>query len=131
MNATCSTSPSAAGTRSISLAEIDASCRFPLFVLFVHAAFWLVAASVFGLLASIKFHSPGFLSNCAWLTYGRVYPVATNALLYGFALQAGLGVSVWIIARTGWVRAVQPGIIAVGGLLWNLGSVTSMFDGAA
>jgi cytochrome c oxidase cbb3-type subunit I len=127
MNATCSPSPSAAGTDSISLAEIDASCRVPSFVLFAHAAFWLVASSVFGLIASIKFHSPNFLADCAWLTYGRVYPAATNALLYGFAIQAGLGVGLWIIARTGLVRVVQPWIIAFGGLLWNFGVLVGTF----
>ena len=98
MNATSTTS---SASESISIGEIDASCRVPLFTLFVSAAVWLVAASVFGLLASIKFHSPNFLSDCASLTYGRVHPVATNALLYGFAMQSGLGVALWIIARLG------------------------------
>jgi cytochrome c oxidase cbb3-type subunit 1 len=82
---------------------------------------WVVIASIFGLIASIKFHSPDFLSNCAWLTYGRVHPVATNALLYGFAMQAGLGVSLWIIARTSQTKVVQPWLISFGGQLWNLG----------
>jgi cytochrome c oxidase cbb3-type subunit 1 len=127
MNANCSTSTSAAGNDSISINEIDASCRVPLFVLFVHAAFWLVISSVLGLIASIKFHSPGFLSDCAWLTYGRVYPAATNALLYGFAIQAGLGVGLWIISRMGQVKVVQPWIIATGGKLWNLGVLVGLW----
>jgi len=118
MNATSTTS---SASDSISIAEIDASCRVPLFTLFVSAAAWLVMASVFGLLASLKFHSPSFLSDCACLTYGRVHPVAVNALLYGFAVQAGLGVSLWIIARLGETRVVQPWLIAAGSKLWNLG----------
>src|ERR1041384_105446 len=101
MNATSTTSST---SDSISIAEIDGSCRVPLFALFVSAAAWAVVASFFGLLASLKFHSPGFLSNCACLTYGRVHPVAINALLYGFAIQAGLGVALWIIARLGETR---------------------------
>src|SRR5689334_3748462 len=119
MNATCSTSPSAAGSESISTAEIDASCRMPLFVLFVGAATWLLAASVFGLMASIKFHSPSFLADCAPLSYGRVHPAATNALLFGFALQAGLGVALWLIARLGQTKVASPLAIAFGGKLWN------------
>jgi cytochrome c oxidase cbb3-type subunit 1 len=115
------TSTTSSATDSISTAEIDVSCRAPLFTLFVSAAVWVVIASVFGLIASLKFHSPNFLSGCAWLTYGRVHPVATNALLYGFAMQAGLGVALWIIARTSQTRVVQPWLIAFGGKLWNLG----------
>jgi cytochrome c oxidase cbb3-type subunit 1 len=118
MNATSTTS---SASDSISIAEIDASCRVPLFTLFVSGAVWLVVASVFGLLASLKFHAPGFLSNCACLTYGRVHPVATNALLYGFAVQAGLGVALWIIARLGETKVVQPWLIAAGSKIWNFG----------
>jgi len=54
MNATSTTS---SASDSISIAEMDASCRVPLFTLFVSAAVWLVVASVFGLLASLKFHN--------------------------------------------------------------------------
>lgn len=118
MNATCTTS---SASDAISNAEIDASCRLPLFTMFVSSAAWLVVASVFGLIASLKFHSPNFLSGCPCLTYGRVHPVATNALLYGFAVQAGLGVALWIIARMGQTKAVQPWLITLGAKLWNFG----------
>lgn len=118
MNATGTTSPAA---DTFSASEIDASCRVPLFTLLVSAAVWVVIASVFGLIASIKFHDPNFLSGCAWLTYGRVHAVAINALLYGFAMQAGLGVALWIIARTGQTKVAQPWLISFGGQLWNLG----------
>jgi cytochrome c oxidase cbb3-type subunit 1 len=118
MNATSTTS---SASDVVSTAEIDASCRVPLFTLFVSAAVWLVIASIFDLIASLKFHSPNFLSQCACLTYGRVFPVATNALIYGFAIPAGLGVALWIIARTGQTKVAQPWLIAVGAKLWNFG----------
>src|SRR6185312_2217401 len=118
MNATSPTSPA---SESISTAEIDASCRVPLFTFFVSGAVWLVIASIFGLIASIKFHSPDFLADCAALTYGRVHAVATNALIYGFCIQAGLGVSLWVIARSGMTKVVQPWLIAFGAKLWNFG----------
>jgi len=118
MNASSTTS---SASDSISIAEIDGSCRVPLFAMFMGGAIWLVVASVFALLASFKFHMPGFLSGCAAFTYGRVHPVATNALIYGFGVQAGLGVALWIIARRGIARVVQPWLIAVGAKLWNFG----------
>ncbi len=101
--------------------EIDASCRVPLLVIFISSAVWVVLASVFALISSIKFHSPEFLSGSPWLTYGRVRPAYTNAVLYGFCLQAGLGVALWLLARLGRIRLVQPWLITVGAIFWNLG----------
>lgn len=89
--------------------------------MFLGAAFWLVVSSVFGLIASIKFHSPNFLADSSYLTYGRVHPAATNALLYGFAIQAGLGVLLAIFARQGKALVVHPVLVGVGAKLWNLG----------
>src|SRR5712671_562515 len=101
--------------------DIDASCRVPLLLMFVSAAKWLVIGSLFGLIASIKFHSPNFLADCPWLTYGRVRPATVNIMLYGFCLQAGLGIALWLFARLGRARLVQPILITVGAKLWNLG----------
>jgi cytochrome c oxidase cbb3-type subunit 1 len=119
-------STTSSASDSLSIAEIDESCRVPLFQMFMGAAIWLVVASVFALLASLKFHMPDFLSGCAALTYGRVHPVATNALIYGFGVQAGLGVALWIIARLGMTRVAQPWLIAVGAKLWNFGVLVGL-----
>ena len=106
---------------SADCADVNASCRLPLLTLFTGAAFWLVVSSVFALIASLKFHAPGFLADCAHLTYGRVHPAHLNALAYGFAAQAGLGVTLWILAQTGKARLALPVGAFVGALLWNLG----------
>jgi len=90
-------------------------------MLFLSAAVWLLVASVFGLIASIKFHAPGFLADSACLTYGRVRPASANAMLYGFCLQAGLGVALWMLARLGRTMLAAPWLVIVGALCWNLG----------
>jgi cytochrome c oxidase cbb3-type subunit 1 len=105
----------------ISPAEIDRSCCVPLLALFGGAALWLVVGSVLGMIASIKFHAPDFLANCAWLTYGRVQPAADNALLYGFCLPAGLGVVLWLLARIGHTPIRGAIIPVVAANLWHLG----------
>src|SRR5688572_32124852 len=103
MNASSSSAPAGSPRPAgeFSTAEIDESCRLPLLVLFISAAVWLILGSFFGLIATIKFHGPGFLADQPWLTYGRVRPVFMNAMLYGFCIQAGLGVVLWIFARVG------------------------------
>src|SRR5258708_16367447 len=85
--------------RPVPVAEIDASLRWPVLLLFVSAVLWLVFGTILALIASIKLHGPGFLNGSAWLTYGRINPAAMNALLYGFASQAGLGVALWLLCR--------------------------------
>ena len=82
---------------------------------------WLLIASVFGLIASIKFHAPGFLADPAWLTYGRVRPASVNCLLYGFCLQAGVGVALWMFARLGRSPLAAPWMVIGGALCWNVG----------
>lgn len=118
MTASSPTSPAPA---RLSPEQIDASCRLPLFALFGGAAFWLVLSSVFGLIASIKFHGPGFLASSAALTYGRVYPAWSNLLVYGFCIPAGLGVGLWLLARLGGTALTRPWLVAVGAKLWHLG----------
>lgn len=101
--------------------DIDSSCRLPLMVLFVSAALWLVIGSALGLLASLKFHSPEFLAGSAWLTYGRVRTAYLDTVLYGFCLQAGVGVAAWLLARLGRTVLAQGWMVTLGALLWNLG----------
>ena len=101
--------------------EINVSCRLPLLAMFLSAAVWLVIGSAFALIASIKFHQPSFLSSCACLTYGRVYPAYLNCLLYGFCLPAGLGSAFWLYARLGCTPLAAPWLVILGAGVWNLG----------
>jgi len=119
---------------SVSPADLDASCRLPALALFAGAAIWLFVASVFTLIASIKFHGPGFLADHAWLTYGRVRPAAWNTLLYGGAMQMGLGVALWILSRLGGAKLSQPILAIAGAKIWNLGvlaGVVAMLAGGS
>lgn len=101
--------------------RIDASCRVPSLILFGGAALWLVIGLLLALLASIKFHAPDFLANCPLLTYGRIQPAANDAILYGFAIPAALGVMLWIFARLSQVELVLPLVPVVAANIWHLG----------
>lgn len=101
-------------------AEIDASCRAPVLFLFTSAALWLVAAAAIGLIASLKMHQPLLLVRGAELTYGRVLAAASNAFLFGFAAQAILGVTLWMLSRLGGTPLVAPLVALLGAVVWNL-----------
>jgi cytochrome c oxidase cbb3-type subunit 1 len=102
-------------------AEIDASCRPPVLFFFTSAGIWLVIATLLGLVASIQLVAPQFLSGCPVLTFGRLRPVAENALLYGFASQAGYGVLIWMLCRLGRVTLCCQFPYLVAGAFWNIG----------
>ena len=105
---------------------VNASLRVPLLALFGGAAFWLVAGSVLAMIASIKFHAPGFLAACSWLTYGRVQPAADDALLYGFCIPAGLGVALWLFAQLGHAPLRGALVPVVAAKLWHLGVLVGL-----
>ena len=71
-------SPASQSVSPATPAEIDASCRVPVMVLFAFAAVWLVTASFFGLIVSLKFHMPGLLADRPWFTYGRAQAPITD-----------------------------------------------------
>lgn len=101
--------------------EEAVSCRWPLLVLFLGAGGWLVAGSVLGLIASIKFHSPMFLADPAWLTYGRAKAASAALLVYGFCVPTGLGVGLWLLSRLGRVALAGPVVAGFGGVLLHAG----------
>jgi len=107
---------------------MNASLRAPLFALLGGAAVWLVVGLGLGLVASVKFHAPEFLSACPLLTYGRVTPSANDAVLYGFCLPAALGVMLWIFARLGRMPLALPLVPVVAANLWHLGVLLGIVE---
>ena len=128
MSATSSTSlqkTEASGSASIAddranAAEIDASCRWPLLLLFTSGVLWLVLGSVLALIAAIKLHKGDFLADLSWMTLGRIRPASMNSFLYGFASQVGIGVMLWLMCRLGRVKLGFQWPVIVAWKLWNI-----------
>lgn len=101
-------------------AAIDKTTRLPVLFFFTSAAVWLVVATLLGIISSIKLVAPGFI-DWEWLNYGRSQPAFSNALIYGWAMQAGFGVMIWIMARLCSTELKNPLTVVVAGHFWNLG----------
>ncbi len=102
-------------------AAIDRSTRFPVMFFFTSAAAWLLVATLLGFVSSLKLRLPGLWDDYSFLGYGRLFPAHLNALVYGWGIQAGVGVLLWLMARLTRNRLNnQPGIL-VAGHLWNAG----------
>lgn len=100
-------------------AQIDRSLRVPLLFFFTSAAIWLAFGSLLGLISSLTLNAPNWFSSITAFHYGRIYPAHMNALIYGWAMQAGFGVALWIMARLCRVPARNPMLLLVAGHLWN------------
>ena len=110
-----------ADKNKISDAEIDASCRLPLLVLFNGAALWLALGLALAVIASLTFHQPEMFAGCPMLTYGHAQAAANDLIVYGFVVPAALGVLLWIFARLSRVELVLSPLPFIAAHLWHLG----------
>jgi cytochrome c oxidase cbb3-type subunit I len=115
-------------------ATIDRSVKGPVLLMFVAAVKWLVIACLLGFCSSLVFSNPiegGGLFY--WFHYGRLEPAWKAALLYGWAIPAGLSVGMWIMARIARVPLRRPGLLYFGIFAWNtlvtIGVLAILFGG--
>lgn len=107
-------------------AQTDSALRLPVLIFFGSAAFWLVVGSFLAFVSSWKLIQPSFLDGISWLTYGRIQPAAENALIYGWASQAGIGAGLWYLARLGRAVFRETLMLVVAAVFWNLGVVAGL-----
>ena len=114
--------PEELGERS----EADRSSAPVAFVFFCCAIVWLLVASVAGLTASIKLHAPDWLTQYEWLSFGRVRTLHLNALAYGWAPMAGLGLAIWLLPRLLKTTLKGGGFAVLGCMTWNAGLIAGL-----
>jgi cytochrome c oxidase cbb3-type subunit I len=93
------------------------------------AVFWLVFGTSVGEYLGIKFSAPD-IDQISWLSFGRLRPVHTNAVFWGWASMAMIGLGYYVIPRVCNVpiRSIQWGyqsLIALN-LAVVLGSISLM-----
>jgi cytochrome c oxidase cbb3-type subunit I len=101
----------------------DASSRRVALIAFAGATLWLLIGSLFGLVASLKLHMPDWLATSALYTFGRMRTAHLNAMAYGWASSAMIGVSVWMIPRLVHTELRLPKVAELGLWFWNIGMV--------
>ncbi|TXF10489.1 cbb3-type cytochrome c oxidase subunit I [Pelomicrobium methylotrophicum] len=99
----------------------DRSSALVAGVALTFAVLWLIVGSIAGLIASIKMHAPDWLADQAWLTFGRIRPIHLNAVAYGWASFAAIGVSLWLLPRLLKTELAGARWALAGGAIWNLG----------
>ena len=104
----------------------DASSASLVRVMFACAVFWLLLASAFGLISSIKLHQPDWLSDAMWLTFGVTRTLHLNAVAYGWAPMACLGCAIWMLPRLLKTPLQGAGYAMFGCAVWNLGLIAGL-----
>ncbi|MCY7359281.1 MAG: cbb3-type cytochrome c oxidase subunit I [Rudanella sp.] len=67
------------------------------------ATFWLVFGTLVGWYVGVKFVRPD-VDHLEWLSFGRLRPVHTNMVFWGWTSLAMLGLGYFVVARTGNTR---------------------------
>lgn len=110
-----------AGGESALTIAIDQSARAAVSFFFGSGACWLVIGTLLALVNAFKLHTPDFLADVAWLTYGRTDPAELTALAYGWGCNAAFAIGLWLLARLS-QAPIQGGLLLlIGGVFWNLG----------
>src|SRR5437879_9416870 len=92
-------SAAAGDAEQLERARIDASTRVPVLMFYASAMVWLLIGTLLAGFVSFKLHSPDWLSDVSFLTWGRVRRVDMNVVVYGWASMAAVGAAIWVMAR--------------------------------
>ncbi len=83
------------------------------------STFWLVFGTLVGQYVGMKFVWPE-IDNISWLSFGRLRPVHTNTVFWGWASMAMIGLAYFVIARTSNTRIFSYKIGWTGLIFINL-----------
>jgi cytochrome c oxidase cbb3-type subunit 1 len=109
--------------RHSELSEKDNRALISVFSAYtVTATLWLLFATGVGLLIAFKFGAPEFGPG-AWLTFGRLRPIHTNATFYGFASIALVGLGYYVAARSCGTKLYNATLAWTGLVLFNVAAL--------
>lgn len=106
----------------------DKSARW---FIYTSVVFFLVTILV-GFIMATRFLFPDFLGGVSWLSFGRIRPIHTNGVLFGWLLAANMGLSFYVVPRLAGVKLFSEklGMWTLG--LWVviiLGAVVTLASG--
>jgi cytochrome c oxidase cbb3-type subunit 1/cytochrome c oxidase cbb3-type subunit I/II len=83
----------------------------------------MVIATLFGITTAIQFIAPELLGNISWLSFGRIRPIHTNLVIFGFVTPGLLSVSFYILPRLLQTELYSEKLGMITVFLWNLALV--------
>lgn len=88
-----------AKARVAEVIDVDHRLTHLVFTYLLCATVWLVVGTLVGEYIGLKFAWPEF-GVAPWLSFGRLRPVHTNVVFWGWASQAMIGLALWVVPQT-------------------------------
>lgn len=76
----------------------------------VMAVVWGIVGTLVGVVIATQLAFPEFLTGIPWLSYGRLRPLHTNAVIFAFGGCALMATSYYVVQRTSNVRLFSDGL---------------------
>ena len=90
-----------------------------IYAYFLCATFWLLIGTAYGLVAALKLYWPDFWV-ADFLSFGRIRPIHTNTLFWGWSSMALVGLAMFVVSRTSKIQLWSPRLPMVALGLWNI-----------
>lgn len=120
--------------KAVKRPDIDPALARLVIAFLVCAACWLVTGTTVGEYVGIKFVSPD-ADHVSWLSFGRLRPVHTNTVFWGWASLAMLGLGYYIVPtvsntrlyniRWGWYALILINLCVLLGNLCLMGGINN------
>ncbi len=75
--------------------------------------FWGIVGMLVGVVIAAQLWIPGLNFDVPWLTYSRLRPLHTNAVIFAFGGSALIGTSLYVVQRTCSVRLISDKLAAL------------------
>src|SRR5207237_6467797 len=86
----------------------------------VAAVVWGVVGMSVGVVIAAQLYWPELFTGIPWLSYGRLRPLHTNAVIFAFGGCALMSTSYYVVQRTCQVRLFSDGLAAITFCGWQL-----------
>ncbi|MBU4609301.1 cytochrome-c oxidase, cbb3-type subunit I [Achromobacter sp. GG226] len=78
----------------------------------ITAVLWGIVGMAVGVFIAAQLAWPELTDGIAWLSYGRLRPLHTNAVIFAFGVSALIGTSYWVVQRTSHAPLFAPRLAA-------------------
>ena len=103
---------------------MDFETHRPIKGFYLSSAFWFVIGTFAGLIDATHLAAPDFLGNIPWIVFGRLRPMHTNIVIFGFVGSALLGTAHYLVSALARSPLFSERIGRLSLWIWNLAVLT-------
>jgi cytochrome c oxidase cbb3-type subunit I len=98
----------------------EAYCDTPVRLFALAAVLWGVVGMLVGVVIAAQLAFPELTDGISWLSYGRLRPLHTNAVIFAFGGCVLFATAYHVVQRTGQTRLFAPGLAMFTFIGWQL-----------